>query len=87
MYHIHYGKPWLVHGLASSREWPITLTLLTLSLPDDFENHSLILRPLVKPARRSDLPFLRYGHFVTKSQIVTFVMDKLGNINSLDPRF
>jgi hypothetical protein len=27
--------------------------------------------------RRSNLPFLRYGHFVEKSHIIIFVMDKL----------
>jgi hypothetical protein len=32
------------------------------------------MRPLVKSARRSDLPFLRYGHFVGKSQILMCVM-------------
>jgi hypothetical protein len=51
----------------------------------------LILRLLVKSARRFDLPFLRYGNFVVKGQIVIFVMVKLGNFasrkNSLDPRF
>jgi hypothetical protein len=38
-----------------------------------------------------DCPFLRYGHFVAKSQIVIFAMDKLGSFastkNRLDPRF
>jgi hypothetical protein len=40
-----------------------------------------VVRPLLKSARRSDLPFLRYGHFVAKSHFI-FVMDKLGNFAS-----
>jgi hypothetical protein len=35
----------------------------------------LILRSLVKSARRSELAFLRYGHFVAKSQI--FILGNL----------
>jgi hypothetical protein len=55
------------------------------------ETYVLVLRQLVKSARRSDLLFLKYGNFFAKSQIVIFVTDKLGNFasrkNSLDPKF
>jgi hypothetical protein len=37
-----------------------------------------IAKQLLKFVRGSDLPFVRYGHFVAKSQIFIFVMVKLG---------
>jgi hypothetical protein len=68
---------------------PIYLGAISQRVYDSYESGNL--HPLVKYHRRSDLPFLRYDHFVAKSQIVMFVMVKLCNFASrkvnLDPRF